>query len=211
MMCLVIFCNSWHKIPKIFLILTPASLNEVMWSCYPSANWSILVILFCCQEAEFMMWWELILITKLSLFLLSYYINYFSPLQTELLWTEFSYFCLVRIWVCLFVCLFCFSMCSMPVLPPWRENHWHLKVFHLVMHWKVELFVPLRLLSHPPVSSLCSQGLWDKKIDLLLGNTYIPNFGIASHLVYSCTAISTQHSELCFSKTLFLENVECLE
>lgn len=76
------------------------------------------------------------------------------------------------------------------------------------MHWELELFVPLRLLSHPPVSSQCSQCLWDNDFDLLLENTYIPHFGIAS---YSCTAISTQHSELCFSKTLFLENMECLE
>lgn len=208
-MCLVIFCNSWHKIPKIFLILTPASLNEVMWSCSLSANWSILVILFCCQEVEFMMWWEFISIrTLMSSFLLSYYINYFSPLQSELLWTGFSFFFgLLWFWVCFVL----FSMCYIPVLLPWRENHWHRKAIHPAAHWKLELFVPLRLLSHPPVSSQCSQCLWDKEIDLLLENIYIPNFGIASHLVYSCTAISKQHCELCFSKTLFLGNMECLE
>lgn len=83
--------------------------------------------------------------------------------------------------------------------------------FHPAMHWKLELFVPLRLLSHPPVSSQCSQCLWDNQTDLMLENTYIPCLGIATHLVYSCTAISTQHSELCFLKTLFLENMEYLE
>lgn len=170
-MCLVIFCNSWHRIPKNFLILTPASWSEVMLIIFPECNLKHFSVLFCCQEAEFMMW---------CLFQLGHYCLCSCFPMTLIIW----------------VCLFCFSMCYMPILlSPWTGNWSSLS---LLDSWATFL----RSRSQCSVSV----GQWN-----YCWRTYILHFGIASHLVYSWTVISTQHSELCFSKMLFLENMEHLE